>query len=352
MKKSFIALILAVVTVIGTIAACTPANASAASDNGIASTVSAVKSTGPKVSLNGTLIHFPDEQPFIKEGRTYIPVRFVAEAMGADVNWSREIYGAVIEKDGIELQLPIDSNIMTVIEGGKKSTVTMDAKAIKQNGRTLIPIRFVAEALGAWVSYSKAYSTVQIYDDILTPEEITELHALENHWNVCEERKALLDGRFDYENLNECAIRHFTSDIPYTITNFYTNATYTNGADPLEAKTLLLADYIRHDLAAEYTNDFLGVSATFRTDVSCIAATTVSTGSTYINRGYLTISFDEDADIDEFMSRKEHCKFGNVQPGGTYTYVIESVWMLNIATGRPQCMREHNVTNGVYQQWV
>jgi hypothetical protein len=43
-------------------------------------------SSAPDVRVNGKLVSFPDEQPFIQDGRTYIPVRFVAEALGADVS--------------------------------------------------------------------------------------------------------------------------------------------------------------------------------------------------------------------------------------------------------------------------
>ena len=308
--------------------------------------------SGPDVRVNGRLVAFPDEKPFIQDGRTYIPVRFVAEALGADVSWSHEIQGAVIKKNNMELQLPIGSNIMTVIEDGIVSQVKMDVATMKQNGRTLVPIRFVAEALGAWVSFSNTYNTVQIYDDILTPEEVTALHSLKNHWDVCEERAPLVAGNWAYENLNECMLRDFTSEINYTLKNIYTGETHINLVDSEEEEALFLADFIRYDLAEGYSNKWLGVKATFRTDVSCIAATTVSTGSTYINRGYLTITFSDDADIKEYKSRHTFAKFGNIQPGSTYTYAIESVWMINIARGMPQNMRVFDVTNGAYVQWL
>ena len=46
--------------------------------------------TAPEVRVNGTLVSFPDAGPFIDENsRTMIPVRFVAENLGAQVTWDQ-----------------------------------------------------------------------------------------------------------------------------------------------------------------------------------------------------------------------------------------------------------------------
>jgi len=338
--KKVKAIIFVVLTIVSLVAACA------------GTCFAAESSSGPDVRVNGRIVNFPDEKPFIKDGRTYIPVRFVAEALGADVSWSHEIQGAIIKKDNLELQLPIGSKTMTVMKNGEITTVTMDAAAMKQNGRTLIPIRFVAEAMGAWVSISPAYNTVQVYNDVLTPAEIDELHSFDNHWKVCDERKTLLDGKYNYENLNECCIRDFTSDISYTIKNLYNGDTYVNGVDLVEKKAQLLADYICDSFAEQYTyNGFCGTNATFRTDVSCLAATTAGTDAAYINRGYLTITFDDDADIADYKRTFNTSKFGDIKAGETYTYAIESIWMMNLASGRPSCMGKYDVTNNSYAPW-
>jgi hypothetical protein len=186
---------------------------------------------------------------------------------------------------------------------------------------------------------------------VLTPAEINALHSLENHWSVGPERQALVAGNTDYENLNECVFREFNSDIEYVIKNHYNGVTYTNTKDDPQEKVLLLADYISSSLAEEYTRESCGTTATFRTDASCIAATTVDDSATYINRGYLTITFDKDADISKFKGMNDHRDFGDIKPGGTYTYMIESLWFMNIASGRPLGIREFDVTGGAYKQW-
>ena len=64
---------------------------------------------------------------------------------------------------------------MKVTEAGKVRSVKIDTEAVLKEGRTYVPIRFIAEALGAVVDYSDIYHTVGIYLGELTAEEITTL---------------------------------------------------------------------------------------------------------------------------------------------------------------------------------
>lgn len=140
---------------------------------------SATAATGPDVRVKGELVDFPDGQPYVDaNSRTMIPVRFVTEALGAKVSWDGPNQTAVIEKDGTTVKIKIGSTDLTVIKSGKTSTVKMDTAAVVKDGRTYVPIRFVAEALGAEVDYSGTYYTVGIYGgDELTVEQIDKLQA-------------------------------------------------------------------------------------------------------------------------------------------------------------------------------
>ncbi len=124
------------------------------------------------VRVNGYLTNFPDAQPFIDENsRTLIPLRFVTEALGADVSWDQATKTATVEQDGIRCDITIGKADMLVTENGSTSTVTMDTQAVLKDSRTFVPIRYVAESLGAWVGWSNAYKTVEIVKGQLTPEE-------------------------------------------------------------------------------------------------------------------------------------------------------------------------------------
>ena len=98
-----------------------------------------------------------DVAPFINEaGRTMVPVRFIAEAMGLAVQWNAEKRQVVISGEETEVILTIDSNI-AMLDG---TPVRMDSKAVIVNGRTFVPLRFVAEAFGFEVQWNAPVITL------------------------------------------------------------------------------------------------------------------------------------------------------------------------------------------------
>ncbi len=112
-----------------------------------------------RVVVNGDEIYFPDAQPFIDaNGRTQTPARFIAEALGASVTWDGEARKATFEKDSNKLVLFIDKKEYE-LNGVKKQ---MDTAAIIKENRTFVPARYVAEAFGATVSWDGAIRTVYI----------------------------------------------------------------------------------------------------------------------------------------------------------------------------------------------
>lgn len=159
------------------------ANAAAATTGTVVatttSTAASTRATDVRVTVNDTLVEFIDAQPYIDENnRTMIPVRFVTETMGADVSWDDNNKTAIIVKDGIEVRLTNGNADMTVIENGETRIVTMDTASVIKNSRTYVPIRYVAEALGAYVDYSNLYNVVEIVtSDELTAEDIERLRS-------------------------------------------------------------------------------------------------------------------------------------------------------------------------------
>lgn len=309
----------------------------------------------PEVRVNGYLVDFPDEKPYIDANkRTLIPVRFVAEQLGATVTWDSTLRAAVISKDGTTMTIPIGSKDMSVVSGSKKSTVTMDTEAVLINhSRTMVPIRFVATALGAWVSYSSYYSTVQIYDDVLTADEITKLHSLSDSTTLATWNNGIFVGTYCFENQNEYGIRNFGKTMAgFVIKDSYDGTTYDSAKNDEQDYTALMARYIRSAMADEYTRSQYGTTATFRTDASCLFAgkdNDPKLTQVYRNRGYLTITFASNADVAGFKKNFDCASFGNVQPGHTYTYIIESNWMPT-NYGIMEVM-EYDRTNGGYTSW-
>ena len=90
-----------------------------------------------------------DVAPIIANNRTMLPVRFVAEALGAAVGWNAEERKATISKGGVVIELVLDSTTATV----NGQPVALDSPAFVQNNRTYMPVRFIAETLGAKVEW-------------------------------------------------------------------------------------------------------------------------------------------------------------------------------------------------------
>ena len=111
------------------------------------------------VIMDGQKIWFPDAQAFVDENnRTLVPVRFIAEKMGAKVGWKPKTMTVPIERDDLHILLTIGES-KALVNGVE---MTFDSKAITSGGRTFVPLRFVSEALGAQVVWDGPTATVFI----------------------------------------------------------------------------------------------------------------------------------------------------------------------------------------------
>lgn len=97
---------------------------------------------GDKAStVNGRTV-MNDVAPIIVNDRTMIPLRFVSEALGAQVDWNEAARTVTIKQDGVTMRMTIDK----MIDG-------FNAAPIIRNSRTMVPVRYIAEKLGANVIY-------------------------------------------------------------------------------------------------------------------------------------------------------------------------------------------------------
>jgi len=113
------------------------------------------------VSVNGTRVYFPDQDPVLINNRTYTPVRFIAEQLLGTVEWLSEQQTVSITRNDVRLALQIGNEWLATNLMGN---VLMDVPPILLNSRTLVPIRYVAEALGATVDWDASTNTIIIYD--------------------------------------------------------------------------------------------------------------------------------------------------------------------------------------------
>ncbi|PQQ67090.1 copper amine oxidase N-terminal domain-containing protein [Acetivibrio saccincola] len=112
-----------------------------------------------RVVVNGNRVNFPDAEPFIDDnGRTQVPVRFVSEALGAEVGWEGSTKTVTISQGDKEIKIVIGKKDYTI--NGEKNL--MDTEALLKEDRTFVPVRFVSEGLGARVDWDPAVRTVYI----------------------------------------------------------------------------------------------------------------------------------------------------------------------------------------------
>lgn len=109
-----------------------------------------------------------DAAPKIVGGRTMLPIRLVAEQLGASVSWSSSTNKVTITKGTKKVSIVIGENTATLQEfyldgeAMAPQTLPLDAPAFIEDGRTYLPVRFVAENLGATVTWNGDTQTVTI----------------------------------------------------------------------------------------------------------------------------------------------------------------------------------------------
>ena len=87
----------------------------------------------------------------IKNGRTMLPARFVAENLGAEVIWnSNEPQNIIVRKDDTEIVMEIGSTLAYV--NGEKAE--LDSPPFIENDRTYTPVRFICESLDSSVLWN------------------------------------------------------------------------------------------------------------------------------------------------------------------------------------------------------
>ena len=95
-----------------------------------------------------------DVAPVIVNGRTMLPIRFIAEALGATVDWNDAEKKVTIKSDDKEIVIYIGSDTAYINGVAEK----LDVKAFIKDNRTYLPLRFISENLGAdvqWIAEEK-----------------------------------------------------------------------------------------------------------------------------------------------------------------------------------------------------
>ncbi len=111
----------------------------------------------PQVYLNGAPLR-TEIAPIQQNGRTLVPMRDIFESLGATVNYNALNRSIAAQKGSTTVRMALGTRNATV----NNVPVMLDVPAQTYYGRTLVPLRFVSQALGANVAYSSATRIVSI----------------------------------------------------------------------------------------------------------------------------------------------------------------------------------------------
>jgi len=121
------------------------------------------------IHLDGVDVDFPVEnetlqagdrpgregaRAYIEDGVTLVPLRFVSEQLYADVKWNGEKQEVTITSDGGDRVIVLTIGSGTAYVDGKPMKL-LTAPALSPSGKTYVPIRFIAESLGAEVTWDE-----------------------------------------------------------------------------------------------------------------------------------------------------------------------------------------------------
>lgn len=102
-----------------------------------------------------------DAEPYIdtETGRTLVPIRFISETLGANVDWNAQTRQVTIKDGSKEIVLTIGSRVVLI--DGVEHTIDCVSEVSASN-RTFVPLRFIGEALGAKVDYNTVTKQITI----------------------------------------------------------------------------------------------------------------------------------------------------------------------------------------------
>lgn len=104
-----------------------------------------------------------DVAPFIEKDRTMVPFRFVGESLGAEIGWNPEEASVTYALADKTVKLYIGNNMAMV--NGQEVAIDQNPLIVARivNSRTMVPVRFITEALGFYVTWDPENRTVAVH---------------------------------------------------------------------------------------------------------------------------------------------------------------------------------------------
>lgn len=167
-----------------------------------------------EVKLNDKYIDFTDEkgnkvEPALINDRTMVPMRKIFETLGASIEWDGALrkVTATTEDKKISLQIENENATIENLETNETKNIKLDSAPVILNERTMVPVRFIAEALDKQVGWDAENRVVVIidYTDVIktVEEKCSNIIAMKKEQTVeidTWELTAKINGTLDYKD--------------------------------------------------------------------------------------------------------------------------------------------------------
>ena len=120
--------------------------------------ITVIITIGQGTATTNGVVSVLDAPPFITNGRTMVPLRFISESLGAQVDWNALTRTVTVQGGGNTIILTVGVSTATV-NGQARS---LEAPPQIVGGRTFVPLRFINESLGAQVNYNSTTRSITI----------------------------------------------------------------------------------------------------------------------------------------------------------------------------------------------
>lgn len=113
------------------------------------------------VSVDGEVVKFENAQPQIIDGTMFVPLRGVFEQMRAEVKWDEDQHMVAVTRGDHQIQMRVEGKSAMV----DNRAVNLTARCRLIHGSLMVPLRFIATAIGCQVSWEPTKHNVEIQSD-------------------------------------------------------------------------------------------------------------------------------------------------------------------------------------------
>ena len=163
--------------------------------------VSVMAQKSVSVTINNEKVVFEDAAPFIdSNNRTLVPIRFISEELGAQVEWDQANQTVTIIKEQMKVNLTVGQK--TMIVSGK--TKTMDTTPTMKEGRLFVPVKYIGELLNVDVEWLSKENTVAITPGIASDAVVAKVNDLtitaQDIMNQIEYEMMMIEYQYQYDD--------------------------------------------------------------------------------------------------------------------------------------------------------